>query len=163
MKNARFVLLMLILFSGTALWGCQDPTPKKSDIFKDPIVVTPNPTQYQKLELALYEKEETIAKDGNPYDYDYFKVIGEFTSPSGKVTTIPAFWYQHATIFLNEADQTPPYGISGVASLLGEPQEGNRLPRSEPRTVWILPTEAGVDFRLKVFQDKVETETLNGS
>jgi len=167
MKNARFVLLMLILFSGTALWGCQDPTTKKSDIFKDPIVVTPNPTQYQKLELALYEKEETIAKDGNPYDYDYFKVIGEFTSPSGKVTTIPAFWYQHATIFLNEADQTPPYGISGVASTDPNEPQGREIvtPVGTPHYRFrILPTEAGSwTFRLKVFQDKVETETLNGS
>jgi hypothetical protein len=167
MKKGRFILLMLVLFGSAVLVGCNGTNPVKSDIFKDPLVVTQNPTQFQKLEIALYEKEETIAQDGNPYDYDYFKVMGEFTSPSGSVINIPGFWYQHTSIYLNEADQTPPYGISGVASTNPEEPQGREVvfPVGSPHYRFrLLPTEAGSwTYKLKIFQNNTQTETLSGN
>lgn len=167
MKKVRALLIMLFLLTGFVLSGCDNDPPKKSDLFKAPIVITSSPTQYEKVELALYEKTETIAQNGNPFDYDYFKVIGEFTSPTGVVTSIPAFWYQHASITLNENDLTPPTGISGVASTNPNEPQGREVVTAVGSPHYrfrILPKEAGSwTYQFKVYQNNTQTETIEGS
>ena len=76
------------------------------------------------------------------------------------------FRYQHATIFLNAADLNAAVRYFWSGRLIRTNRRKEIVtPVGTPHYRFrILPTEAGSwTFRLKVFQDKVETETLNGS
>lgn len=126
-----FLILTFILLCFIS--ACDDPTQGGSDV-NPPVDNTQKvfyridamsqTIQNQKVELALFEKEPKIAEEGNPYDYNYMKVILELTSPSGKVQSIPAFWYQDYNIVLNTMSTLSPSGISGTASTSKDEPQG---------------------------------------
>jgi hypothetical protein len=136
-------------------------------IFKNLLVITGNPTQYEKVELALYEKEPKIESEGNPYDYHYFKVIGEFKAPSGAVTTVPAFWYQHYEITLNTAYNGIPSGYHGVPSTNPNEPQGMQIVQAVGNPHYrfrIRPEESGKwTYTLSTYKNDVLQETITGS
>lgn len=166
MNIKGFLLLLIMMISLIMLPSCFDNS-KSSDYFKNMMIITKTPRQYEKLELALYENKETIAKEGNPYDYNYFKIIGEFTAPSGKKVTQVAFWYQHAEISLNENDLSLPSGISGVASNNPDEPQGREIVTAVGNPhyrIRLLPDEEGLwTYQLKVYKRNSLIETIPGS
>ena len=131
--------------------------PSKDNYFYR-IDVVSDKNQYEKIELALYEKELKIASNGNPYDYNYLKVIAEITSPSGKVINMPAFWYQDYSLVFNTSSTTQPQGISGVASTSKDEPQGLETigPIGDPHyRVRFTPTEAGTyKVVYKIYKNK---------
>ena len=118
------VLILFILATIGLLAGCEmgkqpvvNPTPDDPVIetFFYRVSVMGEAKQYEKCELALFEKEEVIANEGNPYDYNYIKIMAQITSPSGETLSIPAFWYQDYAITYY-GGSTNPGSINGVAS-----------------------------------------------
>lgn len=163
---SRPLIIMIMMFSFFMFTSCRNkPLPNDSQ-FKNIMCITKNPTQFEKLELALYEKEEVIAQNGNPFDYRYFKVVGDFIAPSGKKITMPAFWYQHADIFLNENDKTIPNGISGQASVNPNEPQGREVVTSVGNPHYrfrILPDEPGIwTYELKAYEKEKLVETITG-
>lgn len=122
----RKLLLIIYTLIGLIMFNACKETPITGN-FKPLLIITENPTQYEKVELALYEKELRIASEGNPFDYDYMSIIGEFKAPSGKIIKIPAFWYQHYSIDLNTALPHTPSGIHGVPSTSPEEPQGVQI------------------------------------
>ena len=156
--------MLFLLF--IALFGCEmggtnnpgGPEVNKGDYFYRIDVVEPA-KQYEKVELALYEKELKIAAGGNPYDYNYMKVIAEITAPSGDKLLMPAFWYQDYQITLNTNANVSPSGVSGVASTDQSEPQGLEVvtPIGDPHyRLRFTPTEAGVhSVVFKIYKNNV--------
>ncbi|MDD3999684.1 MAG: hypothetical protein PHX62_02145, partial [Bacilli bacterium] len=165
--SSRKVLFTILFILGVFMFTACDETDTYISNFKNLLVITTNPKQYEKLELALYEKEAKIENEGNPFDYNYFKILGEFRAPSGEVTVIPAFWYQHYQISLNTAYNIPPTGINGVASFNSEEPQGLQMVQAigSPHYRFRLkPTESGeYSYVLSVYKNGVFRENFTGT
>lgn len=170
MKKISFVLFILALFGlivgcemggGNNNGGDKPVKPEGGYIYR--VDVVEPAVQYQKTELALYEKELKIAEGGNPYDYNYLRVMAEITAPSGAKLSIPAFWYQDYQITLNTNANLSPSGVSGVAST--DPNEPQGLevvtPIGDPHyRVRFTPTESGsYNVVFKVYAENVLVAT----
>lgn len=78
---------------------------------------------HEKVELALYIEDPKLLESINPFDYDEIDVTGVFTSPSGHVIKLPAFWYQDYDILLDPSYTGEIEELHGSASTsLLEPQ-----------------------------------------
>ena len=99
----------------TTLYTTTQAEPKEV-IIDDIIIVTENPTQYEKVEIALYGDVKKIKKEGNPFNYNYLNITGTFISPSGKTIVLPAFWTRDFEISIDTSFKGAPSGISGKAS-----------------------------------------------
>ena len=163
MKKFSFVILLLLFFG--ILASCDSGSGSggnnivKNDGYFYRIDVVEPAIQYEKVELALYEKELQIAQGGNPYDYNYLKVIAEITSPSGAKMSMPAFWYQDYQIVLNTNANVSPSGVSGVASTDQSEPQGLEVvtPIGDPHyRVRFTPTEAGeYNLVFKIYKNNV--------
>ena len=145
--------ILLILALSIMLVGCEtgggggnnDDDQTGDAIFKTATLVG-EATQGKKVEIALFEKEEKIANEGNPYDYNYFKIMAEITDPNGDTIEMPGFYYQGTSVTLNTALNPNPSGINGVASTNPlEPQGTEVVTRvgSPHFRVRFLPSESG--------------------
>lgn len=163
----RLVSLLLIFSLSLFLYSCKDKEDdnQMSDepIFKTINVVTTEPKTNELLEIALFEKEAKILSEGNPYDYNYFKVLAKFTSPSGLIYEIPAFWYQGTNIILQPASGLSPNGISGVASTNPDEVQGKEIvrPVGNPHyRVRLMPKEVGeYNLTLSVYKNGKQIST----
>lgn len=117
-----------------------------NEIFTTPVIITENPVQFDKVEIALVETvEDYIADTYNPYDYNQIHVYGEFESPSGEVITAPAFWYRDYEIKLDKS-------YSNIGSVSGMASTSKDEPQGLETVKWtsdyhyrlrFLPNEAG--------------------
>ena len=79
----KILTLILLLTFSFILFGCDMNNDKpnepvnQGDFFYNIMIVDDKKTQYEKVELALFEKELKIAERGNPYDYSYLRVMAE--------------------------------------------------------------------------------------
>lgn len=162
------ILMIFSLCSLMLVTSCKEKTPPTPTIsqFNKPVLVTTNPKAYEKLEMAITEKESTISKNGNPYDYNYFKLIGEFTSPSGKKITVPAFWYQDYMISFNPNASVAITGISGNPSTDPNEIQGQELVTAVGNPHYRLrltPTESGTwTYEIKSYSNNELKETITG-
>lgn len=100
----------------------------------------------EKVEFALFEKEETIGTKYNPYDYNQIKVTLNIISPTGEQQEVSAFWYQDYNITLNTYGSFSISGINGIASTDPNEVQGMELvnPVGTPHyRVRYTPVEAG--------------------
>lgn len=119
-------------------------------VLKTPTLITTTPLKGDKIEFSLYEEVEGyIEENYNPYDYDEIDVYAEFTSPTGKSLTMPAFWYRDYEIVINK-NYDKITSISGMAS--SDPNEIQGLESVN----W---TNEPKHYRLRVILDEVGTYT----
>ncbi|NLG31846.1 MAG: hypothetical protein GX546_04685, partial [Acholeplasmataceae bacterium] len=93
--------------------------------------------------------EGYIEQHYNPYDYDEIDVYAEFTSPTGKSFTMPAFWYRDYEIVIN-TNYDKITSVSGMAS--SNPDEIQGLESVN----W---TNEPKHYRLRVILNEVGTYT----
>ena len=140
------ILLLIIMLVGCEMGsGEENKKPVEGIVFQNARLIG-DAIQGEKVEIALFEKEAKIASEGNPYDYDYFKVMAEITDPNGNKINIPGFYYQATTITLDQEQNVTPTGISGVASTNpAEPQGVEVVTKvgSPHFRVRFLPSESG--------------------
>lgn len=142
----RIVLLTIASLCLFMTMSCEkDKPPVVDNNFFYRVDVIGEALTNEKVELALFEKNNSFA-DGNPYDYDYAKVLASITSPNGEKINVLAFWYQDYEInYLNTTSK--PSGISGVASESKDEPQGNEVvtPVGDPHyRVRFMPTVEGV-------------------
>jgi len=119
-------------------------------VLKMPTLLTQNPLKGEKIEFSLSEEVEGyIEEHYNPYDYDEIDVYAEFTSPTGKSFTMPAFWYRDYEIVIN-TNYDKITSVSGMAS--SNPDEIQGLESVN----W---TNEPKHYRLRVILNEVGTYT----
>jgi len=119
-------------------------------VLKMPTLLTQNPLKGEKIEFSLSEEVEGyIEQHYNPYDYDEIDVYAEFTSPTGKSFTMPAFWYRDYEIVIN-TNYDKITSVSGMAS--SNPDEIQGLESVN----W---TNDPKHYRLRVILNEVGTYT----
>jgi len=119
-------------------------------VLKMPTLLTQNPLKGEKIEFSLFEEVEGyIEQHYNPYDYDEIDVYAEFTSPTGKSFTMPAFWYRDYEIVIN-TNYDKITSVSGMAS--SNPDEIQGLESVN----W---TNEPKHYRLRVILNEVGTYT----
>ena len=72
---------------------------------------TSSHTANEKFELDL-----DVDAEGNKYDPDEVNVYGQFVSPSGKLTEMPAFWYQDYERSFDALDETADFPLDGYVA-----------------------------------------------
>lgn len=141
-RISGFLIICLLMF----FTSCnKEKVVKKGELFLRLDQVN-EAVQNNMLELALFEKELKIESFGNPYDYNYLRVEATFTSPTNKITSVNAFWYQDYNIVLNTMGNFSPSGISGVASTNPDEVQGLELvnPVGDPHyRIRFTPNECG--------------------
>ncbi|MCF7931997.1 MAG: hypothetical protein K9K93_02400 [Acholeplasmataceae bacterium] len=171
MKVARGTLLMLaVTLMVIGLTACKDPEDQEEEpmtYFESVELVTENPKAYEKVEFVLHEPEPIIESEGNPYDSRYLFVRGVFTSPSGEILTIPAFWTKDYNFTLDETWAGIPTGISGRASTNPDEVQGMEyveLLGDGHYRLRYLPKESGRHtFRVETLKDGVIVQIKQGS
>ncbi|MDI6452760.1 hypothetical protein [Peloplasma aerotolerans] len=130
-------------------------------------LVTEHPKAYEKIEFELTDTETFKSLETNPFDYRDVHIQGVFTSPSGEVYAIPAFWYQDYEIVLNTSWTAPPNGISGRASTNPDEPQGLEMVNyiGDPHyRLRYLPEEAGLHtLHLEVKKEGVIVQILQTS
>lgn len=173
MRKAIFLFIFLILMVGCELNVNKTRTStnittteivdEQEHYFSDIVLVTEVPKAYELVEFALTH-EVNIKELHNPYDYQDIKIIGEFTSPSGKVYKIPAFWTKDYDITLDTTWKNPPGDIQGMASRNPDEIQGLEMvvfKGEEHYRLRFLPEENGdFDLVVKVYLSNKLIQTL---
>jgi len=130
-------------------------------------LLSENPKVNETIEFALVEETAQIKSLGNPFDYDFLKVMAVFTTPSATEVIVPAFWYHDYTITLNTSWPGNPTGISGRASTdPNEPQGLETIVLSgDPHyRIRLRPSEAGLhQYQIIVTLEGIIVQIEQGS
>ncbi|HXC98153.1 MAG TPA: DUF5060 domain-containing protein, partial [Verrucomicrobiae bacterium] len=88
-----------------------------------PQVIPLNPPQFwQRLEFSV----TNVPAAGNPFDPDSIRLDATFTMPSGRTTTVAAFWYQAYQRSLSGGyEYDAPTGAAGWRLRFTPPETGN--------------------------------------
>ena len=93
--------------------GFSQSTPQISEL-------TP-PRLWQRLEFSI----GNVPSAGNPFDPDLIRLDATFTSPSGRKTTVPAFWHQDYQRSLSGGYESDvPQGTAGWRLRFTPPETG---------------------------------------
>jgi len=118
-----------------------------------------------KIEFELYENDNFHDLDVNPYDYNQFKIIGVFKTPSSETKNIHAFWYQDFELILDTNWKGTPNGISGQASTNPDEPQGleRAIPTGNPHYRLRYNTqEIGLhDLKINIYLKNKLVQTLN--
>ena len=126
---SRF-LITLAAVGRLSARGFSQSTPQISEL-------TP-PRLWQRLEFSI----GNVPSAGNPFDLDLIRLDATFTSPSGRKTTVPAFWHQDYQRSLSGGYESDvPQGTGRLAASFHAAGDGRlfsvpRHPHQRPGLGW---------------------------
>lgn len=168
-----FVVILISLFS-IVLFSCEiDEKNNNNNGEKPPLVdkyingisILSESKTNQKIEFEIYETENYLNLNLNPYDYSEFKIIGKFTSPSNEIKEIYSFWFQDYNVSLDTSWKGNPSGISGQASTNPNEPQGLETAISEGdphfRFRYITSESGNHELEINVYLDDKKVQTLD--